>query len=155
MMNDLRPVTPRRRRKQRGGAMVESALVFTTLIGMIISAVDFGRILVTEQYLSERARVTVRMAVVNNWTSTQVASYAAYADITTGTNATSTVPGFLGVTPAQVRFTQYADSGIGDARYEVRITGMPMFTWIPSIAGRFTAPTVVATAPVQSLGASN
>jgi Flp pilus assembly protein TadG len=158
-MNIRRPVTRKRRANQRGAAMVESALVFTTLIGMIVASVDLGRILLSEQYLTERARTTARMAVVNDWTSSEVANFAAYGSTTAPTNggsgnSTIAVSGLLGLVPSNVTFTKFADSGLGDSRYQVKISGMQMFTWIPGIAGRYTAPTVIATAPVQSLGST-
>ena len=46
--------------------MVETVLVLLTVMGMTIFIMDMGRILLVQQYTSERARVTVRKAVVNN-----------------------------------------------------------------------------------------
>jgi hypothetical protein len=130
-----------RKRSQRGAALVETALVFTAALGMIVFIVDMGRILLTQQFISERARVGVRNAVVNNWNATSVQNYVVY--------------GYLGLTTSEVSFSSIADSGIGDARYQVTVSGVPLFTWIPYMAGRYTAPTVIATAPVQSQGATN
>lgn len=67
--------TQARRKRQRGAALVETALVFTTALSMILFIVDMGRILLTQQFISERARVGVRNAVVNNWNATAVANY--------------------------------------------------------------------------------
>ena len=49
----------------------------------------------------------------------------------------------------------YEEDIHGDARYQVTVHGVPLFTWVPYIAGQYTAPSVIATAPVQSLGATN
>ena len=140
------------KRRQRGAALVETALVFTVTLSMILFIVDMGRVLLTQQYVTERARVAVRNAVVNNWDSTAVANYVAYASATAPSGGG---PGFMGLTPSEVTFTTYADSGIGDARYQVTVQGVPMFTWVPYIAGKYYAPTVTATAPVQSQGSTN
>jgi hypothetical protein len=121
---------------------------------MILFIVDMGRILLTQQFISERARVGVRNAVVNNWDATAVANYVAYGTTATPAGGTAT-SGLMGLTADEVTLTTYADSGIGDARYQVTVSGVPMFTWIPYMAGKYTAPTIIATAPVQSQGATN
>jgi Flp pilus assembly protein TadG len=150
-----------KRRRQRGAALVETALVLTTLLGMIVFIVDMGRILLIQQFIGERARVGVRSAVVNNWDASQVANYVVYgspgsAQNSVGNDQSNTQqPGFLGLLPSQVTFTSYPDSGIGDARYQVTVQGVPLFTWIPFMAGQYNSPTVTATMPVQSLGATN
>ena len=141
-----------RRKRQRGAALVETSLVLMTLLGMILFILDMGRILLSEQFIAERARVGARNAVVNNWTSTQVANYVVYGS-TTAPDANA--PGFLGLLPSQVTLTSYADSGINDGRYQVTVTGVTLFTWIPYIAGQYSSPTVTATMPVESLGATN
>jgi Flp pilus assembly protein TadG len=146
--------TQARRKRQRGAALVETALVFTTALSMILFIVDMGRILLTQQFISERARVGVRNAVVNNWDATAVANYVAYGTTATPAGGTAT-SGLMGLTADEVTLTTYADSGIGDARYQVTVSGVPMFTWIPYMAGKYTAPTIIATAPVQSQGATN
>ena len=140
------------RKNERGAAMVETALVFMVALSMIVFIVDMGRILLTQQFIAERARVAVRAAVVNNWSSTGVANYVAYG---TTTAPDGGGPGFLGLTPSEVTLNTYADSGIGDARYQVTVQGVPLFTWIPYMSGRYNAPYVTATAPVQSQGATN
>jgi Flp pilus assembly protein TadG len=143
-----------RKKRQRGAALVETALVFTAALAMIVFIVDMGRILLTQQFISERARVGVRNAVVNNWDSTSVANYVAYGTTTTPSGGAST-PGYLGLTASEVTLTTHPDSGIGDARYQVTVSGVPLWTWIPYMAGKYTAPTVIATAAVQSQGATN
>src|SRR5579872_4881900 len=155
MSNENRiKTTAARKKNQRGAALMESALVFTAAICMILFIADMGRILLTQQFVSERARVAVRSAVVNNWTAAQVQNYVAYGN-TTAPGGDTTTPGYLGLLPSQVTFNSIADTGIGDARYQVVITGVPLFTWIPYMAGRYNAPTVTATAPVQSEGSTS
>ena len=140
------------KKRQRGAALVETALVFTAVLSMIVFIVDMGRILLTQQFVAERARVGVRNAVVNNWDSTAVANYVVYGTTTAPSGGGG---GFLGLTPSEVTLNTIPDSGIGDGRYQVIVSGVPMFTWIPYMAGRYTAPTVMAAAPIQSQGATN
>jgi hypothetical protein len=121
---------------------------------MIEFIVNMGQILLTQQFISERARVGVRSAVVNNWNATAVANYVAYGTTTTPAGGTG-ASGLMGLTANEVRLTTYADSGIGDARYQVTVSGVPLFSWIPYMAGKYTAPTIIVTAPVQSGGATN
>ena len=137
---------------QRGSALVETALVFTAAVSMIVLIVDMGRILLTQQFIAERARVGVRNAVVNNWDSTSLQNYVVYGSTTAPDGRGA---GIMGLTTSEVALTTYADSGIGDARYQVTVSGVPLLTWIPYMAGRYTAPTIIATAPVQSQGATN
>lgn len=141
-----------RKKGQRGAALVETALVFTAAVGMILFIVDMGRILLTQQYISERAQVAVRSAVVNNWDSTAVQNYVVYGSTTAPDGGGA---GLMGLTTSEVTFNTIADSGIGDARYQVVVSGVPLLTWIPYMAGKYSAPTVTATAPVQSQGATN
>jgi uncharacterized membrane protein len=148
------PKRQARKKGQRGAAMVETALVLTVALSMIVFIVDMGRLLLTQQFISERARVAVRSAVVNNWTSDQVKNYVAYGSTSAPDGGIST-PGYMGLLPSEVTFNTVADSGIGDARYQVIIQGVPMFTWIPYIAGKYYAPPVTATAPVQSQGSTS
>jgi hypothetical protein len=124
---------------------------------------DMGRVLLTEQYIADRARVAVRSAVVNSWDATAVSNFLVYGSPSgssssgsDGQNQNQTpAPGFLGLTTSQVTFTTFPDSGVGDAHYQIAVSGIPLFSWVPYLAGQYTAPTVVATAPVQSLGVTN
>jgi Flp pilus assembly protein TadG len=140
------------RKKQRGAAMLETALVLITVLSMILFIMDMGRVLLIEQFITERARDGVRKAVVNNWDQTAGQNYVVYGSTTAPSGGGS---GFLGLTTSAVTFSTVADSGIGDARYQVRVSGVTFPIFIPYIGGTYTAPTVTVTAPVQSLGATN
>lgn len=147
-------------KRERGAALVETALVLMVTLSMIVFIMDMGRVLLTQQFISDRARVAVRNAVVNNWSSTAVANYVVYGSTTAPTgggsgNTDSPPPGFMGLTTSQVKFTSYPDSGISDARYQVTVSGVPLFMFVPYLNGTYTAPAVTATAAVQSQGASN
>lgn len=52
-------------------------------------------------------------------------------------------------------FTALGTPGTSQYRYQVKIAGSPVWTWIPQMAAKYTTPTGIATMPVQSLGATN
>ena len=127
-----------------------------TLISMIFFVFDMGRMLMTQQFIAERARVTARMAAVNSWDSGSVANYLCYNSTTAPAKVNgASAPGYLGLVPSNVSYSILGTSGTADYRLKVTVHGVQMLTWIPQMAGTFTAPTVTATAPAQSLGATN
>lgn len=144
--------TPARGKTQKGAAIVESALVFLTLLGMIIFIMDMGRMLLMQQYITERVRSTARQASVNNWTAVQVQNYVVYNSITAPNGGG---PGYLGLLTSQVSYTTLNTAGTPDYSVQVQVSGVPVFTWIPYVSGKYTAPPISATMPAQSLGAIN
>ena len=140
------------RNNQRGAAMLETVLVLVTLLSMILFILDMGRILLLQQFITERARQAARSAVVNNWDQTDVQNYVVYGSTTAPSGGGT---GFMGLTTSQVTFTPVSDSGINDARYQVQISGFQFPVFIPYIAGSFTAPAIAVTAPAESRGATN
>ena len=139
-----------RRHRQKGGNVVESALVLLTMLCMILFIMDMGRMLLMQQFITERARTTVRQAVVNNWTSDQVKNVLVYNSTTAGSGA-----GFLGLQTSEVTYNALGNVGDPDYRLQVVVSGVPMLTWIPYIAGSYNAPPITVTMPAQSLGATN
>jgi Flp pilus assembly protein TadG len=144
--------TTARGKTQKGATIVESALVFLTLMGMIIFIMDMGRMLLVQQFITERVRSTARQAAVNNWTATQVQNYVVYNSITAPNGGG---PGYLGLLTSQVSYTTLNAAGTPDYSLQVMVSGVPVFTWIPYMAGKYTAPPIFATMPAQSLGAVN
>lgn len=143
-----------RARTQSGGVMVESALILTTVLMMILFIMDTGRMLLSQQFFAERARMGARYAAVNNWTSTMTANFVCY-NSTTAPSGQAPVAGMLGLLPSQVTVAQLGTQGTPDYRIQVTIQGVPMFSWVPGMAGMYVAPPAVASMPVQSLGATN
>lgn len=134
--------------------MLEGALVMMTVLAIVVFVMDMGRMLLLQQFFTERARTTVRNAVVSNWDQTSVKNFACY-NSTSAPSGGTTTPGYLGLLPSQVTYTVTGDSGINDARAQVKISGVPMFSFIPGMSGTYTAAPVVASMPVQSQGATN
>jgi len=126
---------------------------------MVIFIMDMGRILLMEQFITARAQATVRAATVNNWSAVNVQNYLVYnntgAPGATNSNGSGSTSGLMGLLTSQVSYTALGTSGTPDYRLQVKVSGVPAFEWIPYIAGHYTLPTVVATMPAQSLGATN
>ena len=123
-----------------------------TLLCVIIFVMDMGRILLMQQFVTERARVTARSAVVNNWTATEAKNYLVYNN-TAAPNGGGA--GFLGLLTTQVTYTTLGTAGASDYRLQVKVSGVPALTWIPYMAGQYMLAPIIATTPAQSLGATN
>jgi len=120
------------------------------MLAMIIFILDMGRILLIQQYITERARTTVRNAVVNNWDSTKAANYLVYNTTTAPSGGGA---GFMGLLTSQVT---YSTLGSNDsARVQVKVSGVPALVLIPFISGTYTLAPITASLPAQSLGSTN
>jgi Flp pilus assembly protein TadG len=144
------------RESEQGSTIVESALVLLTVVSMILFVFDMGRMLLTQQFIAERTRVTARMAAVNNWDASAAANYLCY-NSTTAPALVGGVsqPGFLGLVPSKVSYTTLGTAGSPDYRLKVTVSGVAVLTWIPYMSNNFTAAPVTATAAAQSLGATD
>ena len=146
-------VTSRRdKKRQKGAAFVETSLVLLTMLAMIIFIMDMGRILLMQQYITERARNTVRNAVVNGWTPAQTQNYLVYNSTTAPNGGGS---GFLGLQTSQVTYQTLGTQGAWDYRYQVKVSGVPALIMTPYLAGTYTLAPIVATLPAQSMGSTN
>ena len=113
---------------------------------------DMGRIFLIQQFLTERARTTVRNAVVNNWDATATKNYFAYNSTEAPQGGGS---GYLGLLPSQVSYQSLGTPGASNYRLQVTVASVPAFIFIPYISGRYTLAPVTVTLPAQSLGATN
>jgi Flp pilus assembly protein TadG len=141
-----------RRKNQKGANILESALVLLTVLGMVLFIMDMGRILLIQQLITERARMTARSAVVNNWTVTATKNYLVYNSITAPTGGGA---GFWGLQTSNVTYQTLGTAGAADYRLQVKVSGVPAITWIPGISGTYTLAPIIATMPAQSLGLAN
>ena len=144
-----------RHKGQKGSSLIEGAFVFLTLLSMILFIMEMGRFLLTQQYIAERARATARMAVVNNWDTTQMKNYLCYGSTTAPNNSSSTTAGMLGISPSKVTPTFLGASTDPDYRLQVTVSGIPVLTFVPMMGNSFHAPPIVATVVAQSFGATN
>lgn len=143
-----------RNAKQRGQSLVESALVLMSLLTMILFVLDMGRVMLLGQYVTERARVTARMATVNNWGERQVANYLVFGK-TQMPDDSAYKSGFMGLKTWQVDYHVLGTQRNGDLRVQVSVEGIQAVMFIPWVASRYTFPKIVVELPAQSLGATN
>ncbi len=72
----------RPRNRRRGWTLVESALIFSTFLFMIIGVLDFGQFLYLHQAITERARAAARFGALqpfnSNTTPTQIQNMVIY-----------------------------------------------------------------------------
>jgi hypothetical protein len=122
------------------------------MLGMILFIMDMGRILLIQQFITERARAAVRSAVVNNWDATATKNYLVY-NSTTAPNGGGA--GFLGLQTSNVTYQKLGASGTPDYMIQVKVSGIQATTWIPYISGAYTLAPITFAMPVQSLGAMN
>ncbi len=141
-----------RRKNQKGANILESALVLLTLLGMFLFIMDMGRILLIQQFITERARATVRSAVVNNWTAAATQNYLVYNSTTAPGGGGA---GFMGLQTSNVTYQTLGTSGTPDYMLQVKVSGVPAVTWIPYVSGTYTLAPITASMPAQSLGATN
>ena len=151
-MNLKSPLKTGRRKNQKGANILESALVLLTMLGMLLFIMDMGRFLLIQQFITERARATVRSAVVNNWTATQTKNYLVY-NSTTAPNGGGA--GFLGLQTSNVTYQTLGTVGAPDYLLQVKISGVQATTWIPYISNTYTLAPITFAMPAQSLGAAN
>jgi Flp pilus assembly protein TadG len=140
------------RKNQKGANILESALVLLTILGMVLFIMDMGRILLIQQFITERARATVRSAVVNNWTAAATKNYLVYNSTTAPGGGGA---GFLGLQTSNVTYQTLGTSGAPDYMLQVKVSGVSAVTWIPFISGSYTLAPITAALPAQSLGATN
>ena len=113
---------------------------------------DMGRILLIQQFITERTRATVRNAVVNNWSATATKNYLVYNSTTAPGGGGA---GFLGLQTSNVTYQTLGTSGAPDYMLQVKVSGVSAVTWIPYISKTYTLAPITAAMPAQSLGATN
>lgn len=134
----MRQKNPNRdaRRRRRGQALVESALILLIVICTVIAIMDFSQLLFTHQLLVERSRAALRWGMINKWDGTgdRIANMVLYGSPTGGTG-----PGALGLTRANVRvtYTPGTAANPNDARITIAIVDYDYRFFTPFIASSF------------------
>jgi hypothetical protein len=136
-----------KRARQRGQAMVESALVLLVTMGILIGTCDFGQFLFLHQSLTERVRAAARYGAVRAyaWPGTEMLNVAVYNDPNPPNGASSIVPG---LTTSMVT-AEIIGEGTDAARIRVSINNFPFNFFSPWIAQQATARTIIASVPYE------
>ena len=134
--------TKKARKRQRGGVLVETALIFTTFAFMLIGAFDCGQFLFIHQALVERARSAARWGGVNDPTNiTGIQNMVLYNQPTAGS------AGYFGLDSSMVQVTN-PGSGTDNYRVVVFITNYPYTVLSPYIGGTHIGPNITMSFPV-------
>ena len=134
----------RNRARQRGQAMVESALVLIVTLGILIGTCDFGQFLYLHQSLAERVRAAARYGAVRayTWPGTDTINVA---DPNAPNGSSSIVPGLT----TDMVTAEIIAEGTDAARIRVSITNFPFTFFSPWIAQHATARTIIASIPYE------
>ena len=136
--------------KRRGSTLVESSIVLTLFLVILIGVLDAGQILFFHQFLTARVREGARWASVNTYEAAGIRNVVAY-------NSTTPAPGAVGLFGLNTSMVQVNRYGAGTAsdRVEVKISGYRLRFLSPWLAGVFTPGPFSAVAPVESAGVAN
>ena len=143
----------RNNRKNRGSAMVESALILVIFISTLLAILDFGQFLFFHQVLTERVRHATRYAALN-WDrgcqSDCVKNLVVYNSTTARHNGIA-VPQ---LTPASVSVTGPNNSMDAKLTVTVRNYNFAVFNPWLTTSGRMRIRPITATAPVEAPNAN-
>ena len=149
------------RKNQRGSTLVESSLVVTTFLAVMIGIVDVSQFLYTHHALTHRARETVRWAAVQSPLNVDsVKNYLVY-----GSSSATSNPMVHNLTTSMVTVTPPTPQGAGTpqsswigcdgATVKVQISGYRYSVLSMYIANNnMTAATIKASAPYEGQASS-
>ena len=132
--------------RQRGQAMIESALILMIFVPVLLGIADFGQVLYLHTSLTERARAAARYGAAHTYTDgTAIKNVAVYND---SNPAAGTAPLLPNLTTDLVTAT-LDDAGTDSARITVTITSYP-FNFISGFMLQSTwYRTILATEPYE------
>ncbi len=134
------------RKKQRGQAFIESALIMLIFVPVLVGIADFGQVIYFHASLTERARAAARYGAVHTYTDgSAIKNVAVYNDASPATGTAGLVP-YL--TTSLVTAT-LDDANTDSARITVTITNYP-FNFISGFMSHSTwYKTVITTEPYE------
>ena len=134
------------RKKQRGQAFIESALIMLIFVPVLVGIADFGQVIYFHASLTERARAAARYGAVHTFTDgSAIKNVAVYNDASPATGTAGLVP-YL--TTSLVTAT-LDDANTDSARITVTITNYP-FNFISGFMSHSTwYKTVITTEPYE------
>ena len=132
------------KKRQRGSALIETALIFVIFTFMLVGIFDFGQFLFIHQALVERARSSARWGIVNDPTNhTAIQNMVLYNQPTAPANT----PSYFGLTTDMVQVTN-PGSGTDDYHLAVLITNYPYTVLSPYIGGTYIGPNITISIPL-------
>jgi Flp pilus assembly protein TadG len=139
-----------RRKRQTGQALIETALVLSSLILMVVGIMDFGQFLFFHEALTDRVRVGARYAAVNPYDVTAIQNMVVYNSATAPAEATS---GLFGLRTSYVTVTPTPSTGT-PTYVQVKISGFPIQLLSPFLAKTYTHHPIIATRKTENIAAA-
>jgi Flp pilus assembly protein TadG len=118
-----------RKKRERGSALVESALVLLVFVVVLVGVMDFGQFLFVHQTLVETCRKAARYGVVNPYNEEQIRNIVLYDAPQAPANGQAR----FGLEASMVNVTRL-DAGTNEDRVQVAITNYPFEFFTPFIA---------------------
>lgn len=147
-------VSTQRKKKQKGQALVEGALVSFAFTLAILFVLEIGRYMLFIGYFTERARAGARYAAVVNYNSDTIKNYIAFNTPTAPSNAgQGTATGLFGLTPSMISVNRY-DADTDTDRLTISISNYPLSLLVPLLPAQWTLRPFKVTIPAESLGAT-
>jgi Flp pilus assembly protein TadG len=134
-----------RNKRQRGQAVLETALCFLIFAVLVLGVFDFGQFLFVHEALVERARYSVRWGAINGATDhTSIQNMVLYSQSATPTDGRG---GYFGLTSSNVSVN---DVGSGTDNYylTVKISGYNFTSLSPYLPGSMTGPAITVSVPL-------
>ena len=145
------PVAANRRRRQRGQAMVEGALVAVAFITCLVSILELSRYALFIQFFTERARAGARYAAVSNYNVDTIKNWVAYNSPIAPDYSSS---GLFGLTPSMINVSRFNQSTDTD-RIEISINSYPVSLVVPLLPQNWVLKPFRVVLTTESLGATN
>jgi len=137
----------KRRYGQKGQTLLETSLVLSTLLLMLVGIVDFGQFLFFHQVLTDRARAGARYAAVNPYDATAIQNVVVY---NSSTAPGGSPVGLFGLTTSNVTVTPTPSTGTPDY-VQVKISGFPIHLISPFLTKSYTPRDIIATRQTENI----
>lgn len=136
----------RRLQREKGNVFIESALVLTSFMLVMVGIVDLAQILYVNQAITERVRGVTRASAINGAAPEEIRNLIAYGNkegpasdgsAQSGTDGGESISpkGYMGLQPRHIN-VQVLDRTFNEHRLVVEISGLPVTIVSPLIAGR-------------------
>ena len=131
------------RRRQKGSALVEGALVLMVFLMVLFGLMDMGQFLFQRASVVERVRNAVREGVIT-YDQAAIRNLVLYG---TDDPADGSEPSF-NLTADMVDVQRLGQNTSSD-RVQVTVSNYPIDFYTPFLAGRITGPPILLTAPME------
>lgn len=143
-------MTRMKNRRERGQALIESALTTFVFLVLLIGVIDVGQVLYVHQSIVERVRSAVRYGAVRPFDAEAIKNMVLYDQSTVpDTGDDDVVPeGFLRMNSEMVSVVRQ-DATFKEDRIVVTVDGYPFTFFIPFIAGVYQGKPISASMPYE------